>query len=34
MNPLELLSRRQGDFDSYTIYGQMFKFQGELRKGW
>ena len=34
MNPLELLVRRQGDFDGYTIYGHMFQLHGELRKGW
>jgi hypothetical protein len=34
MSPLELQTRRQGDFDGYTIYGHMYKFHGERRTGW
>jgi hypothetical protein len=34
MNPLELLIRRKGDFDGYTLCGQLFQLHGELRKGW
>ena len=34
MNPLELLTKRHGEFDGFTLYGYMFKFHGELRTGW
>jgi hypothetical protein len=34
MIPLELLTARHGEFDGYTVYGNMFKLHGEHRTGW